>query len=78
MTTPRIAFWLDASLGSIAFGLTVLTVVYRNWIERLTGLDPDAGSGALEWAIAGGLLSIAIVFGALARREWRTAHDLGT
>ncbi|WP_344097696.1 hypothetical protein [Microbacterium deminutum] len=39
--------------------LAILTAVNPQWIETLFGVDPDRGSGALEWIIVA-------VFGVLA------------
>ena len=50
--------------------LCALTVVFPEWIE-LTGLEPDAGSGALEWIIAGLFLVAAVVSAEVARRDHR-------
>jgi hypothetical protein len=47
----RIRFWVEVALAVVAGGLGVLTLVTREWIELLSGVDPDKGSGALEWAI---------------------------
>jgi hypothetical protein len=47
----RIRFWVEVALAVVAGGLGVLTLVTREWIELLFGVDPDKGSGALEWAI---------------------------
>ena len=72
---PRVRnrFWLESSLAAATFALAVLTLITRDWIEQIFGVDPDAGSGALEWAIvaAGLVATVALVL--LARREWRTA-----
>jgi hypothetical protein len=46
-------------------------MVFPQWIEELTGLEPDAGSGALEWIIAGVFLVAAVVSALLARRDHR-------
>ncbi len=35
-------------LGALSAAVTVLTVVWPDWIETLTGSSPDLGSGALE------------------------------
>jgi hypothetical protein len=51
--------------------LTIAAAILPAWIERLTGLEPDGGSGELEWllAVVPGALSIA--FGVLAYRTRR-------
>jgi hypothetical protein len=63
-------------LAVLAAILAVITAIDAEWIEWLTGLDPDGGSGALEWAIVGVFTLAAVVAGALARRDmrqWRAA-----
>lgn len=67
----RRRFWFEAFFAGLGGALTVLTLVDREWIEWLTGMDPDEGSGALEWAIAVGCLAVAVASATLAHREWR-------
>ena len=72
----RVRFWLElvcGLLGAVLFGVTLLT---REWIELIFGVDPDNGSGALELAIAIGLLAVSIVSGLLAVREWRRPQPM--
>jgi hypothetical protein len=67
---------IEVLLAIISAGLCVLTLVIPQWIEELTGLEPDAGSGALEWIIAGVFLVAAVVSALLARRDYhRLAAD---
>jgi len=47
------------------------TIAVPDWIERVTGLEPDGGSGALEWVIVIVLAGCGACFFVLARREWR-------
>jgi hypothetical protein len=49
----------------------VLTLVEREWIELVFGVEPDRGDGSLEWTIVAVLLVATIVFAWLARAEWR-------
>jgi ABC-type thiamin/hydroxymethylpyrimidine transport system permease subunit len=62
---------IEVVLAVISAVLCVLTLVFPEWIEELTGLEPDAGSGALEWIIAGVFLVAAVVSAVLACRDYR-------
>jgi len=70
---PR-RFWLEASLAGLGMVLLVLTMFTREWIELLTGLDPDGGNGAAEFAIVLALLAIAAVSAYFARRDYTRAR----
>jgi len=66
----------ESTLAMVAAALAVVTAINAEWIEWLTGLDPDGGSGALEWGIVVVVSLGAVVAGALARRDlrrWRAA-----
>jgi Na+-driven multidrug efflux pump len=60
------AFWTEATLGSLAGALAVLTLAWPDWIEGVFGVDPDRHSGALEWALVAICCVIALAFSALA------------
>jgi hypothetical protein len=64
-------FWLSAALGATSLILALVTLVTREWIELIFRVDPDGGSGALEWLIVVALLAASLVFGLLASFEWR-------
>ena len=51
--------------------LGIATMLFPEWIEELTGVEPDAGSGALEWIITGAVLVAALISALLARRDAR-------
>lgn len=67
----RMRFWIEAVLAAVATACFVLTLISREWIEIVFGVDPDESSGSLEWMITGALLIVAVVFIGLARAEWR-------
>jgi hypothetical protein len=62
---------IEAILASVSAALFVLTLVFPEWIEATTGLEPDSGSGALELVVAGAFLVAAVVSGVLAHRNQR-------
>jgi hypothetical protein len=49
----------------------MLTVLMPDWIEAVSGVDPDHGSGAVERAISLLFLAVAAVSVVFARAEWR-------
>ena len=67
----RKRFWLEVCCGVLGGALFVLTLISREWIEEIFGVEPDGGSGSLEWVIAVGLLGVAALSFGLARREFR-------
>ena len=64
-------FWIESWLAAVGGLLAVITLISQEWIELVFRVDPDHGSGALEWAIVGGLVAVSLASAALARLEWR-------
>jgi hypothetical protein len=65
---------VEGVLALVFAVLAVVTLIWPTWIESLTGLEPDAGTGESEWWIV-------LVFGlgavgaaALARSDHRRAR----
>jgi hypothetical protein len=75
MTQPQRSrrFRIEASLAAVTFVLAVLTIVWRDWIEIVFRVDPDHGSGALEWWVVAALALASLTLGVLARIEWRAS-----
>ncbi len=67
----RARFWIESGLTLLTGALMVLTLFLPNWIEVVFGIDPDEGSGSLEWLVVAVLLTLTIVFAMMARSEWR-------
>lgn len=70
----RRRFWLETGMAIVTSILFVITLVQRNWIEIVSGVDPDNGNGSLEWLIVGVLLVVTIMLFTLASYEWRRAR----
>jgi len=74
---PRRA-WIEIVLTITSAALALLTAVSSAWIEAVFGIDPDAGNGAVEWAIVAMLTGAAVAFAVSARSEWRRAATDGS
>jgi hypothetical protein len=77
-TRDRLArrFRIEAGLAAATAILFVLTLFSREWIEALTGWNPDGGNGSLEWFIVGALLVATVALAARARADWRGVQAL--
>lgn len=62
---------LEAAITLFAGALGVLTLVWRDWIEFLTGRDPDHHNGDAEWLVVAVLLAIAVAMGTVSLRHWK-------
>lgn len=67
---------IETGVAIAAAALFILTLISREWIEFLTGWDPDGGSGALEWGIVLVLAVIAVGLSLRARADWRRVQAL--
>jgi hypothetical protein len=68
-------FWLETGLAVVSTVLLLATLLWRDWIEIVLRVDPDHGSGSLEWSIIAVTAVAAIVGSILARIEWRRAQE---
>ncbi len=69
----RLRFWAEAVLGGLSCLLLLLTLVWRDWIEAVSGWDPDHHNGSVEWFIVAVLGVITVSLFLMARVEWRWA-----
>ncbi len=58
-------------MASVTGFVAVLTLVWRDWIETVFGVDPDHGNGSLEWFVVAALAVITTALVVGARVEWR-------
>jgi hypothetical protein len=71
----RARAWLETIFAVVGLSLALLTLILREWIEFLFGVDPDHHSGALELLIAGAFLVVSVMLAGQARRDWRMRDD---
>jgi len=64
-------FRIEVSLGVLTGILGVSTIVWRDWIEALTGWSPDHHSGSAEFGLVAVLLITSVTCAVLARRTHR-------
>jgi hypothetical protein len=64
-------FWVEAGFAALSGFLAILTLFTRDWVEALTGFDPDNHDGSFEWVIVAVLLLVCILFSIAARADWR-------
>lgn len=62
---------VEAVLAGIAAVLTVVTLVWPTWIESLSGLEPDGGTGETERWLAAVFAVAALVLALLSWRDGR-------
>jgi hypothetical protein len=64
-------FWIQAVLSAITLMMAAVTLIWPDWIELMFGADPDAGSGAAEWAGVGAFLCVSVALAASGWRGWQ-------
>jgi hypothetical protein len=77
MKPSKIRVGLETAIALLAGLLGVVTIFWHDWIEALTGWDPDHHNGSVEWLIVAALLVVAVAMGIAARRHWRLLADSG-
>ena len=71
----RLRVALETAIAGFALLLGVVTLFWHDWIEALTGWDPDHHNGAFEWLTIGLIFGISAVMGSVARRDWRHLNE---
>ena len=69
MTRARLEF----ALAGVFAVLAILTALVPAWIEAVFKVDPDGGSGAIEWLIVAAFGALAMAAALLGRRHYRVA-----
>ncbi len=64
-------FWIEAGLAAMTGILALITPVFPDWIEAVSGWDPDQHDGSVEWMIVVGLFVVTLALVGAATLEWR-------
>ena len=64
-------FWAETVVAVISGILCLITPLWPDWIEAVSGWDPDQHNGAVEWTIVAALLVVSTVMLAMAVRSRR-------
>ena len=67
LSQPRLR--LEMALALSAGALCIITIFWHDWIEALTGWDPDSHNGGAEWIVVAVLLAAAVALGLAARHD---------
>lgn len=66
---------VEIGLSGLFLLLTALTAVAPDWIELVFRVEPDAGSGSLEWALVAVFGLASVLTALLGRRSYKAAVD---
>ena len=70
-------FWVQVG-SAVVFGVAfAAALIDHEWIEAF-GIDPDNGSGALEWGIVIALGALCVALSLAGARTWQRARAAGT
>jgi len=70
-------FWVEIILASFTCLLGLITPLFPDWIEAVSGWDPDQHDGSVERMILVGLCILSVVIFSLAAVEWRRTASAG-
>jgi hypothetical protein len=69
---------IEAVLAAVTGTLGIITIFWHDWIEILTGWDPDHGNGGAEAVLIVALLAVSVTCAVLARRAYRRIPALSS
>ena len=76
--TFRPRFWILSGIAAITGILAFITPFAPDWIEVVSGWDPDQHDGSVERLIVVGLCCMTAVSFVLAALEWRRTETAGS
>lgn len=65
---------IETILSALLATATIVTAIWPDWIEAVSGAGPDGGSGTTEWWIVAALAVVTVAVAALARHDLRAVR----
>ena len=62
---------IETTVAILTGALGIITIFWHDWIEILTGWDPDHHNGSVEVVLIVALLAMSVTCAVLARRTYR-------
>ena len=69
---------IETALAILTGALGVITIFWHDWIEILTGWDPDHHNGSVEVVLIVALFAVSVTCAVLARRTYRRIPALSS
>jgi hypothetical protein len=69
---------IETTVAILTGALGIITIFWHDWIEILTGWDPDHHSGSVEAGLIVALLAVSVTCAVLARRTYRRIPALSS
>ena len=69
---------IETTVAILTGALGIITIFWHDWIEILTGWDPDHHSGGVEAGLIVALLAMSVTCAVLARRTYRRIPALSS
>ena len=69
---------IETTVAILTGALGIITIFWHDWIEILTGWDPDHHNGSVEVVLIVALLAASVTCAALARRTYRRLPALSS
>lgn len=71
MNTTSRRVKIEAALAGLCAVQFLTAVAFPDWFEVVLGVEPDGGSGMVEWLIPVALAAAGLCLSITARRDWR-------
>jgi hypothetical protein len=66
----ELRFWIETVLALFSALLFLVTLIWRDWIEAIFGVSPDAHNGVVEWVVVAAFAGVTWILAIRARLEW--------